>query len=335
VPAALTELTEIVTGLGTLAPDLTGALARRPAALRHVPDDVWDRLVTLHARGDHAAAFAMAFANGTALLWAEDGLRHRPPRLVEWRGQHRVPGDDHVPADLRIDHVYLVSCKYLSRILVNCGPSRLFDRCLVGEDRSRVDWFEEVAPDAYGAFYDAVRTRVADELPDLPGRPGDLATADRARLRTALADRRLPEPLQSAWRDLSAEVAAASAARWSAAIGHGRGALRQLWRLLRVGDAAYFVLGADRDRHVRLRVSSAWDWSQHYELAAFEVRPRDAGQPEVGWTATVVDRAVGMPVEVRGHVQVRWSHGRFGGAPEAKVYLDVPLRSVPGYHDLR
>lgn len=334
MPAALTELTEIATGLGTLAPDLDTALARRPAALRHVPDDVWDRLVELHRRGGHEAAFGTAFANGAALLWAEDGLRNRPPRLVEWRGQHRLPGDDHAPADLRIDHVYLVSCKYRSRVLLNCGPSRLFDRCGVGEDRSRSDWFDDVAPESYQAFYDAARGLVGGG--GLPATPRGLGPEDRQVLRTALAERQLPGEMRGPWQDLCAQVAEASAIRWSAAIGGSdRGALRLLWRLLRIGDAAYFVLGAERDRHVRLRVSSAWDWSQGYELAAFDVAPRPAGQPEVSWVATLVDRSVGMPVEVRGHVEVRWSHGRFGGAPEAKVYLDVPLQQVPGYHALR
>ncbi len=36
----------------------------------------------------------------------------------------------------------------------------------------------------------------------------------------------------------------------------------------------------------------------------------------------------------RGHVEVRWSHGRFRGAPEAKVYLDTPHADVPGYSPL-
>ena len=31
-----------------------------------------------------------------------------------------------------IDHVYLVSCKYLSKVLANAAPSRLFDRGLAG-----------------------------------------------------------------------------------------------------------------------------------------------------------------------------------------------------------
>ena len=37
---------------------------------------------------------------------------------------------------------------------------------------------------------------------------------------------------------------------------------------------------------------------------------------------------------VQGHVEVRWSHGRFAQPPEAKVYLDTPTDELPGYFPL-
>ena len=30
-------------------------------------------------------------------------------------------------------------------------------------------------------------------------------------------------------------------------------------------------------------------------------------------------------------MEIRWSHGRFSGAPEAKVHLDTPAHEVAGY----
>jgi hypothetical protein len=54
----------------------------------------------------------------------------------------------------------------------------------------------------------------------------------------------------------------------------------------------------------------------------------------VAWRAVVRHRASGRTADVDGHVEVRWSHGRFSGAPEAKVYLDTPHERVPGYWPL-
>ena len=59
-----------------------------------------------------------------------------------------------------------------------------------------------------------------------------------------------------------------------------------------------------------------------------------SGQPRVDWTARTVERATGRAGTVHGHVEVRWSHGRFAQPPEAKVYLDTPSDELPGYFPL-
>jgi hypothetical protein len=332
MPTELTELTEIVTGLGTLSSTLDDALAARPAQLTNVNDDVWSRLCQRHASGINGAAFATAFDNGQAFLHATDGLRGRPPVLVEWKGPHRPPGDDVIPADLRIDHVFLVSCKYLSKNLFNPGPSRLFERLLVGDDRSTSNWFDRTAPTAFLALYTAATSLF--DLTGMPARPADMTKAQRRNLKAALQPRKWPAELEPLWNTVCAEVAAESARVWTAAMPSNKHRLRLLWRLLRITTATYFILGADTTNSLRLRVDSAWDWQQAYELRSFEVRPRTAGQPEVGWHAVVRRRRNGVDIPIDGHIEVRWSHGRFYDAPEAKVYVDIPHTDVPGYNAL-
>jgi hypothetical protein len=332
VPGDLTEVKEIVTAMGMLGPTLEDALACRPPALVNVGEDAWRALLELHEAGGRTAAFAAAFANGQAFLSAVDGLRGRAPVRVEWKGPHRPPGDDTIPADLRIDHVFLVSCKYLSKVLVNAGPPRLFERLLVGDERSAVHWFGDTAPVEFQALYDAAREHSG--LAALPAEVMALTRPQQRALKSALRDRLWPEPLGVPWSTMCAAVSAESARRWAAAMVLPRDQLRLLWRMLRITTATYFVLGTDRADHLRLRIDSAWDWMQAYELRAFEVAPRAAGQPEVAWRATVRRRADQAELTVDGHVEVRWSHGRFLGSPESKIYLDTPHALVPGYNPL-
>src|SRR5262245_24712554 len=128
MPNLLTDITEIVTGLGmTGIGVLDDALAARPAVLRNVGQLQWDRLIQARTDGAYAGAFAIAWANGRAFFESPDGLRGRLPRIIEWKGAHQPPGFDLIPVDLRIDHVFLVSCKYESKILSNSSPSNLFD----------------------------------------------------------------------------------------------------------------------------------------------------------------------------------------------------------------
>lgn len=329
MPSAKTEITEIVTGLAISgAPTLEVALGERSVA--NVTGEVWDRLVDLERAGQHRQEFAAAWANGRAFLAAEDGLRGRPPRLVEWKGPTQAPGDEVVPADLRIDHVWLVSCKYLSKVLANAAPARLFDRGLVGgPSRSSGDWYAEVADDAYQALYAQARLELGTRAA-LPPHAVDLTPAHRSELRAYL-DAGWSSEGQAAYRELALAVGAASAERWRRTVTRRSDAEAVLWRLLRIGSAPYFVLGAQRDRTLRLRIMTPWDWRQAYELKRFDVWGDDAGQPQVRWQARVRDRAGGQERTVDGHVEIRWSHGRFGKPPEAKAYLDTPHHLVPGY----
>ncbi len=338
MPDDRTTVTELGTALGTLAwPDPRTAIARRPEELA-ASSEVWDRLAAIAASGRYRVELEQAFANGRAFLHATDGLGDRPPRVVEWTGGRRPPGDEVAPIDLRIDHVYLVSCKYESDILANASPARLFDGLLATKGSwERSDWYEAVAPTELRALYRACV--VATALDDLPPTPAECTAGQLATLRTALSRHRAyPDTAsQTAYRELCHTVSVASAERWRKRIdevgGHPES---MLWRLLRIGSAPYFVLGNDRrsGAPARFRIASPWDWRDEFELDAFEVAPSSAGQPRVDWHCAYRVRRTGETRTVDGHVEIRWSHGRFAHPPEAKVYLDTPMAELPGYHPL-
>ena len=404
MPSDRTMVTELGTGLGMLGlAGIDEAVQSRTPVMHSLSPESWGRLAGLRAGGAYDAEFHAAWANGQAFLAAEDGLRGRLPKVVEWKGTGRAPGDEVAPIDLRVDHVYLISCKYLSNILFNVSPPHVFDHLLVaGPGRaSRVvrdalpsggDWYAEVAPAEYQALYGAVRlaagrcngsgaapaSPVRRSRPAPPGRSpaavslpgledGDVLTDDvthreartvgtgappgllralpeRARDLTTQQRDALGRWLRPGWptgakdlyAGLSDAVARASARRWEAAMDAGGGTGEaMLWRLLRIGSAPYFVLGSSAARSLRLRIATSWDWRQQYQLLSVAVEPQAGGQPRVGWEAVVRDRVSSERHEVTGHIEVRWSHGRFGGLPEAKGYLDTPHHLVPGYYTLR
>ena len=120
MPSDRTTVTELGTGLGMLGLDgIDAAVQSRTAVMHSLSPEMWNLLDRLRAGGAYDAEFHAAWANGQAFLTATDGLRGRLPQVVEWKGTGRAPGDEVAPIDLRVDHVYLVSCKYLSKILFN------------------------------------------------------------------------------------------------------------------------------------------------------------------------------------------------------------------------
>jgi hypothetical protein len=418
MPSDRTMVTELGTALGMLGDETVDeALRSRSAVMHSLSPERWSHLQHLRDGGALDAEFHAGWENGRAFLAASDGLRGRRPQVVEWKGTMRAPGDEVAPIDLRVDHVYLISCKYLSDILFNVSPSNVFDNLLVGggvrssrrgggdvggsdrrdrsglpEDTGRggADWYAEVAPAQYQALYDevraaldapggsggspvAVRTRtgggakrelLGSGAPALPGLddPRGPAGADGSG-RTAVAARTAPRGLptravdltveqrealatwlrggwpggaKAAYQALSERVSLMSVRRWELAMDQfGGTGEAMLWRLLRMGSAPYFVLGSSATRALRLRIATPWDWRQHFALIAVFMTAQRGGQPRVGWEAVVRDRATYEVHELAGHIEVRWSHGRFGGPPEAKGYLDTPHHLVPGYFPLR
>lgn len=336
MPALRTELTEIVTGLGMLGfGTLEEALAARPREMLNVQAAHWNRLQEALDACQFRGEFDAAWRNGLAFLQASSGLRNRRPLRVEWKGQYQTPGYDLIPADLRVDHVYLVSCKYLSRVLFNPSPSHLFDRLLADRKGSnQVDWYMEVSADAYRSFYAEVRRQMSSEVA-LPQRIQDLESRHRARLKSSLPVSWSPN-LHQAYLEFCIAVSHASAERWRSNLTTARTREEMLWRLLRFAGAPYFVLGASGRDVLRLHIYTPWDWRRDFSLRSFIVAAdAQAGQPLVRWRAVVRRLADRSDNVLQGHVEIRWSHGRFCGNPEAKVYLDTPHAEVPGYAILR
>lgn len=326
-----TTVTELATALGCLDfGTASWSVLQRPAELL-VSDEAWEQLERgLHDPGLLTLA-DVAFANGAAFAAHPDGLDGRRPGRIEWTGGRRPPGDQVIPADLRIDRVYLISCKYSSKVLHNAAPARVFDHLLVADGYERHDWYSAVAPVEHERLAQHAAAAVGCPFP--AGDPAHADVTSRRRLRDALREvgRRWPAGCDEPYAALCRTVSEASATRWRRAASSLGSQEALLWRLLRLASAPYFVVGSTRTHVMRLRIDTPWDWRQAFELRRFEIEPDTAGQPQVRWRAHVRDRIADVERCIEGHVEIRWSHGRFAAPPEAKVYLDTPHHDVAGY----
>ena len=329
VPSPRTTVTELATGLGMLGfGDVDEALAARPASMVSVSPELWSRLAEWRDAGGYDRELAPAFANGAAFLAAREGLRDRRPLAVEWKGSQRAPrgrggayrpaGGPRLPGELQVPVEDPLQRRRRPTSSATCWPVATAGAGGTGTRR----WLPPSSP----RLYRSVRALV----PGLPEDVEHLTTPDRRLLATALAGG-WPDAAAEPYAGLCHAVAARSADRWRSALARRDEHEPMLWRILRMGAAPYFVLGATPRSLLRLRIATPWDWRQRYRLQAFEVCAQEGGQPWVAWQAGVRDVHGGGELAIRGHVEIRWSHGRFCGPPEAKVYLDTPHEEVPGY----
>ena len=283
-----TKITELATALGMTGHNtLQEALEARPDVLEIGSDD-WDDLARIVRTGRLAAVAETAFSNGAYFGSHTDGLAGRIPQHIEWSGGRRIPGDRPVPADLLIDRVYMISCKYLSKILHNTAPAHVFLDGLVAAPGYRgFNWFQEVAPDAHEALY--ARTVEVLGLVPMAKTPQELTSEHRKKLKAAFRERAvpgLPAELDHQYQTLIDEVSHASAELWRELLGGRADQERILWRLLRIYSSTYFILGIDQRRTMRLRVMTPWEWRQSYQFVSLTVRAAGRGQPRIDWEAT-------------------------------------------------
>jgi hypothetical protein len=326
----LTLITEIGTGLGMIPRiDLQTVFdGDAPAELEGVDAVTWESLREWWSTGACSREFSDAFEDGRYFYESDLGLRRRPPLTIEWKGPHRSPEDDPLPADLRIDGVFIVSCKNLSKVLLNPSPAALFRSALRNPDFGGHDWYEEIAPVELASLYSASIRHLG--LNDFPALPAELNRAQRAILKDRLA-RRWPAVLAPEVAEFVSAVSARSAALINQTLATKRDRERFYWRLLRIHSAPYFILGRQPSGPARLCVLTPWDFRRRFAFGGLEVLSASAGQPQVQWRAFFTDNDTGVSKETVGHVEIRWSHGRFCGAPESKIYLNTPHEDACGY----
>lgn len=340
MPSLKTEITEIVTGLGMLKyTSFDDALRRRPPEILNVSNEHWQRLDEARQSGKYDGEIESAWDNGRFFLYAQDGLRGRLPTKIEWKGPQNPPGYDFLPADLRVDHVYLVSCKYLSKVLANLSPPHLFQRLMADRGkRDSVDWYLTIAPEAYRGFYQKVREDLREKV-HLPFDVEQLRNSDREIIKSSY-ERKWPEHLQIEYNRFATQVSKNSAEVWKQLLPKTAEQELLLWRMLRLNSSPYFILGSSANSSLRLRVGTPWDWRQNYKFKEFNVShttgssPQTPIQPRVSWEAKIIEKETGLLKDIKGHVEIRWSHGRFCGNPEAKLYLDSDHSNVPGYYPI-
>lgn len=328
-----TKISELSTGLGTLGfTTLAVALDRNrpPEEMKGVSPAIWMDLKSWYSENLEGNLFSDSFEHGKYFLNSKHGLNNTKPFEVSWTGPERVRDQDLPPADLVVNRLHSISCKAQSKILRNPSPTSLF-RSALASSRGGTDWYEEIAPVEYSDLLVAA-TRCLS-LKNFPSRPSDLAQAQRIKLKVLL-ERHWPSDMSAEVQRFVTAVSQRSSDSLASCLRKPSDRTSFYLRLLRHSDSPYFLLGSQGGSALRLRVDTKDEFCNRFSVQSFRIEPDDRGQPQVKWSAEIKSLKRPQSEIVRGHIEIRWSHGKFRQAPESKIYLDTPMISLPGYTTL-
>lgn len=238
-----------------------------------------------------------------------------------------------------------ISVKAESKVVFNLSPYNLF----VSLPQGRVPafraphWFLTQAPATYQRLFDVV-----SDATDQTSITEFERRANRSQRRALRAEcDGLSGPEQTLflrrYLEMCHETARVSAKKFREGLSatlktvHASGVRDEILRtFFRLDSSQYVVCGLDRGQLFAFLIPSITEWKRGAELREVVAEPDlEAGQSQVLFYVDVRMKTGGERVRVPFHAEIRWSHGRFSGRPEAKLYRDFDdWAKVPGIERL-
>ncbi len=270
-------------------------------------------------------------------------IRHSYPHFgvahsLRWLGPEKQSLSVSSAQDLLVCGIP-VSIKANSNVVYNRSPRNLFERVPSGmRPLPRSDnWFFSNNPKDLQLLYQIAANNIGDH--DLPLEYTEFervaSPKDRKRLQTQI-DSGVPAFRQT-YESMCHSVSKSSADLFNDIFARTFASAERIPMLdgllevfFRLDSVSYILTGIDGGIPFALSVPSITDWRRHWQVInVLGVPDSTSGQCVVVFEFTVEHRQTRKAYVLPFHVEVRWSHGKFCGNPEAKLYKNFLWTDAP------
>lgn len=265
---------------------------------------------------------------------------------LRWIGEQRVYITTSLSKDIQIGPI-AVSAKAKSDVVANLSPPNLLIALPTGQTTSTKsdNWFLTVAKDDIQELYTQYRPIYFQEQPE---DVEDFFKQTTQETRKSLVRRVVSISevqtviLDSTYRKLCHKTAQRSAdvfnqhLREALSSNQSRGVQMGIIKtFFRLNSSPYILAGVDRREDIALSFPDANTWNQNWEFVSIEASPDlNAGQSVVKFLLKIRNKKNKAIHEFKYHAEIRWSHGKFCGNPEGKLYKDFAWKDLPFVEDL-
>lgn len=262
---------------------------------------------------------------------------------VEWTGSEKAGAMSAVAKDIHIQNLNLrISVKESADVFINASPEKIFEHMPFGKfshSERGLDWFIHIAPHEFNhyflacdglkqtrcstvqEFYKTTKRKERDEFSDY------VAALHKKKDATTLA----------AYLLFCTKVSVESAKKFNENLQiylqtskHPSNALQPIFHyFFRVNGVRYILAGTDKKKPFALYMNPTQEWNKYYEFIGIKAMPLTSGQPEVLLTFTFKDKSKNEHFTLDLKIEIRWSHGKFCGNPEGKIYKKWEYTHLP------
>jgi len=264
---------------------------------------------------------------------------------LKWRGTMKRSKTASGAQDLLVANTQ-ISLKAESDIVNNFSPSHLFISIPQGSsspDRSE-NWYLKTDPDGFQELYDSTKEIQLDRFPaSFPSSVKEFERIASRNDRKELAkgidklEGKARDAFEKARIKMCHRVASGSAQKFNEYLQVSLNSPSKnsiidkiIKDLFRLDSVEYIVAGVSSGKEFAVRVPSIDDFKQDWEIRSIKAAADLSRKQSVVNILVIYRNKADKTAEYTNkfHVEIRWSHGKFCGSPEAKLYKDFKWSDV-------
>lgn len=261
---------------------------------------------------------------------------------INWTAPEQMGGMESVAKDLEISPInWRISIKENANVFINSSPITAFIDLPKGNYGQKVrgyDWFLNTAPEEIQYYYEACGGSDFNHISTIEDYYKKVKGSQRKKFSEHVANLHKinnPKVLQR-YQELCNKVSEESARIFNENFLQFEKERKNKNRLtpifhffFKINGVSYYLIGSEGGNPLTIHLPSSSEWTKKYEFLSIEALPNCAGQPEVILKFKFKDKIDSKEFEIPLKIEVRWSHGKFCGNPEAKVYKQWSYKELP------
>lgn len=269
------------------------------------------------------------------------------PKNIIWTGKDNIAGVVSVAKDLEILN-FRISVKENADVFINGSPLTVFEdlpKGLFGQKKRGEDWFIKTAKEEIERYYSLCRKHlfIYDDFSTIDKFYASKNKAYKKEFGKKVAllhSEKNSEVLESYQTmcnkvsEISSEIFNQNLLKFKTAHTSSVSLQPIFHYFFKINGIKYIIAGTEKNKPFATLLENSTNWTKKYSFLDIIASPKSAGQPEVLLRFIFKDKATNKEFEIPLKIEIRWSHGKFCGNPEAKVYKQWSYMELPWSENL-